>query len=88
MILLPPGSAPVETVEPQLRPEHGSPTSEEIGPSLVGQHGVARTILRPAGKVQIAGHFINVVSDGPYIEQGASVEVVKVMGNHVVVRKT
>jgi len=87
MILLPPGSAPVESVVPQLRPEHGSPTGGEIGPSLVGQHGVARTILRPAGKVQIAGHFVNVVSDGPYIEQGTKVEVVKVTGNHVVVRK-
>jgi membrane-bound serine protease (ClpP class) len=90
MILVPPGAKdPSHQNEPQLRPEFsGYPRTGLDGDrSLVGRSGVALTILRPAGKARIDDRMIDVVSDGPFIEQGAAVVVLEVLGNRVVVRK-
>ncbi len=54
---------------------------------LVGKTGRATTPLVPAGKVDIEGQLIDVVSDGLVIEKKAIVEVVEVAGNRVVVRE-
>ncbi len=53
----------------------------------IGQQGVADSPLRPAGKIQIGEHFVDVVSDGTFIEVGETVRVVAVRGNHIVVRR-
>jgi membrane-bound serine protease (ClpP class) len=81
MVLGPPGS---ET-EPQLRPEV-SEAPATLGNATVGQQGRAITMLRPAGKAQLGDRIVNVVSEGPFIEADAPVEVVDVSGNRVVVR--
>lgn len=92
MVLVPPGSTDREHWnEPQLAPEYtGARTSNpllEQDHSLIGRTGVTLTILRPAGKAQIDGKFVDVVSDGPFIEQGTAIEVLEVNGNRVVVRQ-
>ncbi len=53
---------------------------------LAGRQGVAVTNLVPAGKAQIAGQVVDVISDGRMIEKGQKIEVVHVVGNRVVVQ--
>ena len=62
-------------------------TSAETAPDLVGMTGTALTPLRPAGTADIGGKRVDVVSEGPMIASGASVEVVRSRGAVVVVRE-
>jgi membrane-bound serine protease (ClpP class) len=70
--------------EPRLRPD-----LTETGPQmrLIGQQGTTLTALRPAGKARIGCELLDVVSDGPYIGPGSTVEVVQVSRNRIVVRE-
>jgi membrane-bound serine protease (ClpP class) len=92
MVLVPPGAIDQAHLnEPQLRPEYSgsrqvNPLLEQ-NPGLIGRPGKAVTILRPAGKALIDDKYVDVVSDGPFIEQGAPIEVVAVQGNRIVVRQ-
>ncbi|HVW01942.1 MAG TPA: NfeD family protein [Planctomycetaceae bacterium] len=90
MVLVPPGATdPQHANEPRLRPELSSAGGNllEQDPALVGSRGVAVTVLRPAGRAQIGDRLLDVVSDGPFIEQGSPVEVQDVIGNRIVVRQ-
>jgi len=74
--------------EPRLPPEiagEGSAYQQEL--KMLGKRGNAITTLRPAGKAEIEGEYLDVVSDGPYIERGQAVEVVQIKGRHIVVRQ-
>ena len=62
-------------------------TSAETLADLVGRVGTAVTTLRPSGTAEIEGQRVDVVSEGPYIAAGASVEVVRSRGAVVVVRE-
>lgn len=53
---------------------------------LVSESGVAMTPLRPSGRVQFGDQFVDVVTEGDFIETGARVEVLSVNGNRVVVQ--
>jgi len=66
---------------------NGHATGEETYRLLIGQEGVAKTSLRPAGLVLVDGKRIDVVTEGAMIEGGARVKVVAVEGNRVVVRR-
>lgn len=81
MILTPPNAAS-DSNEPRLRPTNTIPNSE-----LVGAVGTAVSVLRPAGKAQLEGQLYDVVSDGPFIADGAKVAVVQAQGNRIVVRE-
>jgi membrane-bound ClpP family serine protease len=50
--------------------------------------GTALSILRPAGKALIEGRHADVIADGTWIEQNSAIEVIKVSGNRIYVRKT
>lgn len=72
-----------------------APTSEEVLPhgrredflkSLIGQRGVAKTMMLPAGAITIEHRTIDAVSEGMVIEAGQTIEVVEARGNRVVVR--
>ncbi|MCP4815682.1 MAG: hypothetical protein GY888_24480 [Planctomycetaceae bacterium] len=52
----------------------------------VGDQGIATSTLRPAGKARFDGNYIDVVSEGGYIEHDTAIEVVRVVGNRAVVR--
>lgn len=53
-----------------------------------GMKGTALSTLRPAGKAMIDSKRADVIADdGTWIEQNAPVEVVKVSGNRIYVRK-
>lgn len=55
--------------------------------SLVGQRGEVFSALRPVGTAVIEGKRYQVVSNGTAIEKGASVRVVEVHGNRIVVER-
>lgn len=54
--------------------------------ALIGQTGVALTVLRPAGTGEFAGRRIDVVTDGEFIEQGTSIQVIRTEGRRIVVK--
>ena len=53
---------------------------------LVGQRGVAVTMLRPAGSIEIGGQRIDALSEAEVIDAGAEVEVLRVCGLKVFVK--
>lgn len=52
-----------------------------------GMKGTALSILRPAGKALIEGRRADVIADGTWIEQNSAIEIIKVEGNRIYVRK-
>ena len=54
---------------------------------LLGQTGEALSVLRPSGEARIAGQRYDVMTAGEMIEKGASIEVRRVEGNRIVVRR-
>jgi membrane-bound serine protease (ClpP class) len=53
----------------------------------LGRRGTAASPLRPAGIADLGGERVDVVSQGEYIEPGSPIEVIRVDGNRVVVRR-
>ena len=75
--------------EPQPLPEEGT-LIDDVDPELKlapGDTGVAGSTLRPSGKVLLKGTLIDAQSEGGFIERGEKVEIVRVTGNFVFVRK-
>jgi membrane-bound serine protease (ClpP class) len=54
----------------------------------LGRTGVALSPLRPAGTADIGGERVDVVSDGGFIDAGAPIEVSRVDGYRIVVRRS
>jgi len=54
---------------------------------LIGQEGVAHTVLRPAGVGIVAGKRLDVQAESGMIPAGSAIRVVAVQDNNVVVRK-
>lgn len=52
---------------------------------LVGRRAKALTVLRPTGTVEIDGEHVDVVTEGEFVEAGATVRVLYVQGRRVVV---
>jgi membrane-bound serine protease (ClpP class) len=88
LILAPPTD---DDAGPVLDPAIAGGRTTQIGeqdPTLVSKHGVAFSMLRPAGRARIDGKLIDVVSEGEFLEAGTAIEVTEVSGNKVVVRAT
>ncbi len=82
LILTPPGQITDDGLVDPARAAVFPPTGS-IG---IGDRGTAMTTLRPAGKATFRDDYVDVVSEGGYIEHGTAIEVVRVAGNRVVVR--
>lgn len=54
----------------------------------LGKRGTTASPLRPAGVADFEGERVDVVSRGEYIEAGEPIEVVRIEGNRIVVRRT
>ena len=80
MILTPPSESDLSA--PRLKPELVSGTA-----NLIGQSGVAMTLLRPSGKAEIGGNYVDVISEGEFIPEGTPIQVVECSGKKVVVRR-
>jgi membrane-bound serine protease (ClpP class) len=66
----------------------GFSSADSATGALLGKRGIALSDLRPAGKAEIEGHRVDVVTEGGYIEKGSPVVVSEVYGTRVVVRTT
>ena len=55
--------------------------------SMVGRRGRAVTMLRPAGRAEFDGEPLDVVTLGDFITPGESIEICKVRGNRIIVRR-
>jgi membrane-bound serine protease (ClpP class) len=55
--------------------------------SLKGKTGVASTVLRPGGKVEIDGEIFDAVAETGYIEKGEKITVIKVESAQLYVEK-
>ena len=79
---------------PEAREEQASADGEEKPqsaqttnfPVAVGDWGVAESPLRPAGKVMFGDAYVDVVTDGSFVDVGQQVRVIDIGGNRVVVR--
>lgn len=74
------------TLSTSLNTSSGYVSSEDYK-SYVGKIGVTITPLRPAGSIEIDNRRLDVVSENAYIEKDVKVEVIKVEGNRIIVRK-
>ncbi len=53
----------------------------------LGKRGTATSPLRPAGIAEFEGERVDVVSEGEFIEPGQPLEVIRIDGNRIVVRR-
>lgn len=65
--------------------QQGYVSSQDYG-AFLNKTGVVTSLLRPAGVVEIDGNWLDVVSEGQFIQPGVRVKVVSVTGNRIVVR--
>ncbi|AQS11057.1 hypothetical protein CLOBY_32070 [Clostridium saccharobutylicum] len=70
----------------EQKKEHGYISSSDLD-YLLGKRGIAITDLRPAGSVDIDGVKFDVISDGEYIPANSKIEIFKVRGVKLVVKK-
>jgi membrane-bound serine protease (ClpP class) len=71
-------------------PADDQPQAESIAAvpaRLLGAVGVAVTTLRPAGKAQFGDEFLDVVSEGSFVEPGQRLQIIEIEGNRIVVKE-
>jgi membrane-bound serine protease (ClpP class) len=80
-IILAPPNVDALSEGPRLRPD----VLDEAA-VLIGKTGKAVTMLRPAGKAEVDGRLLEVVSEGGFIAEGAPIEIIHASKQRVVVR--
>lgn len=85
LILSPPGYASGDTGGPLLNPSAYGSDGEQI-PVAEGDRGVSVSTLRPSGKATFGEYYLDVVSDGGYIDHDTAIEVIRVAGSRIIVR--
>jgi membrane-bound serine protease (ClpP class) len=76
------------SLKKQISAGEGYVASQDGLEQLLDTQGEALTKLRPAGMAQLDGRRVDVVAESGMIAKGATVRVVMVEGNRVVVRQT
>ena len=56
-------------------------------PVAIGDWGIADSPLRPAGKAKFGNDYVDVVSEGVFVDNGEHVRVIDISGNRIMVRK-
>jgi len=87
IVLEPPGESEL-AFDPRLVGQPDPSGLLTADSNLLGQMGGSVSVLRPSGKARFGDNIVDVVSDGPFINPGTSVEVVRVEGNRVFVRES
>lgn len=70
----------------EQKKEHGYISSSDLN-YLLGKKGITITDLRPSGSIDIDGVKFDVISNGEYISNGTRVEIYKVSGVKLLVKK-
>jgi len=74
--------------------EHGQSPGDKPVPSAqpdgpfgvgIGDWGVAYSPLRPAGKAKFGDQYLDVITDGSYVDNGGQVRIIEIQGNRIVV---
>lgn len=52
---------------------------------FIGKEGVSKTDLKPVGTADFNGVFMDVTSDGPFVDKGQKIKVVEIKNNTIVV---
>ncbi|NQT13685.1 MAG: hypothetical protein HQ582_13110, partial [Planctomycetes bacterium] len=65
----------------------GSERGRPAAGVCVGDCGVADCPLVPAGKARFGDQWIDVISEGVFVEKGRPVKVLRISGNRIVVRE-
>lgn len=65
----------------------GYTSAPEEDRQWAGKRGTVVSPLHPAGLADLEGQRVDVVSEGEYVEAGAPVEVVRIEGNRIVIRR-
>jgi membrane-bound serine protease (ClpP class) len=76
-------------------PEDKIHTEDESSPlpgvdqayTLLGQVGMTTSMLRPAGMAKFGDQYVDVVSEGDFIEASIPVQVIEVEGTRIVVKR-
>jgi len=63
-----------------------APALRGMGRARVGRRGVAKTPLRPAGRIELDGEPLDAQTEGEYLEPGTPVEITRCDSNRVVVK--
>jgi membrane-bound serine protease (ClpP class) len=74
-------------LEQELTAQAGYASAPESDRRWIGKRGVTVTPLRPAGIGEFDGERVDVVSEGVFIDAGEPVDVLRVDGNRIVVRR-
>lgn len=74
-------------LETGLPAEAGYASAPEADRRRLGKRGIAASTLRPAGIAHFDHERVDVVTEGEFIEAGAPIEVLRVEGNRIVVRR-
>jgi len=53
----------------------------------IGDQGVARTTLRPSGKMSIHRDIYDVITQGEYIPEGSEIRVINIQGSRIIVKQ-
>lgn len=85
LILTPPGFAAVSSGGPFLNPDLMSDLHAD-SPVQIGEKGVSSSALKPSGKATFGDRYLDVVSDGAFIDPGMPVEVIRIAGPRIIVR--
>jgi membrane-bound serine protease (ClpP class) len=56
-------------------------------PVAIGDWGIADSPLRPAGKAKFGNDYVDVVTEGVFVDVGQRVRVIDISGNRVMVRR-
>jgi membrane-bound serine protease (ClpP class) len=67
--------------------EDGGGAGDFVPPGLEGACGKAVTTLRPSGRAEFGGAAYSVETDGSFLPAGTPLVVVRVRGNHIVVKR-
>lgn len=70
----------------EQKKEHGYISSSDLN-YLLGKKGITITDLRPSGSIDIDGVKFDVISNGEYISNGTRVEIYKVSGVKLLVKR-
>jgi membrane-bound serine protease (ClpP class) len=68
--------------------EQAKPLPPTVGIQVrVGDCGIADSPLRPSGRAKVGEEYLDVVTDGSFVESGAQVRIIDISGNRIVVRQ-
>lgn len=75
------------TVEDHKAVQYAAHNTTPVVALNVGQTGTAATQLRPAGQARIDDKLVDVVTNGLLVDQGATIKIIDIRGNRIVVEE-